>query len=109
VTLLLLLLTLAVLAVTAAVIAGVLDARMPDPVSTVPPVSLSADPLTPESLEAVRFSPALRGYRMDQVDAVLARVIEELAARDDQIHSLTRRLSLTLESGTGSLPEDQQL
>jgi DivIVA domain-containing protein len=43
-------------------------------------------PLTAEDLEAVRFTSALRGYRMDEVDALLDRLAEELrAARGDGI------------------------
>jgi DivIVA domain-containing protein len=44
------------------------------PDSTVP-----ADrPLTAEDLEAVRFTSALRGYRMSEVDALLDRLADEL-------------------------------
>ena len=34
--------------------------------------------IDPEDLEQVRFDPALRGYRMDQVDALLDALAEEL-------------------------------
>ena len=37
-------------------------------------------PLTAEDLEAVRFTSALRGYRMSEVDALLDRLAEELRA-----------------------------
>ncbi|GAA1936381.1 DivIVA domain-containing protein [Nocardioides marmoribigeumensis] len=37
-------------------------------------------PLTAEDLEAVRFTSALRGYRMSEVDALLDRLVEELRA-----------------------------
>ena len=36
--------------------------------------------LTAEDLEAVRFTSALRGYRMSEVDALLDRLAEELRA-----------------------------
>ena len=35
-------------------------------------------PLTAEDLEGVRFTSALRGYRMSEVDALLDRLAEEL-------------------------------
>lgn len=40
-------------------------------------------PLTAEDLRTVRFPLALRGYRMSDVDAVLARLATELEDRDD--------------------------
>jgi len=41
-------------------------------------------PLTPQDLRRVRFSTALRGYRMSEVDALLDRLASELEPpRDD--------------------------
>ena len=40
-------------------------------------------PLAAEDLRTVRFSLALRGYRMSDVDAVLARLATELEERED--------------------------
>ena len=58
------------------------------------PLSLPADRLTgAEDLRAVRFDLAFRGYRMDQVDAVLDRVADDLTARDQEIAVLRSRLS----------------
>lgn len=46
-----------------------------------PDVLLPTDrPLTADDLRAVRFSVALRGYRMSEVDALLARLGAELEA-----------------------------
>ena len=39
---------------------------------------LSAGQITPEHLEEIRFDSALRGYRMDQVDALLDRLTQQL-------------------------------
>jgi len=39
-------------------------------------------PLRSEDLRRVRFSVALRGYRMDEVDALVDRLAEELRARE---------------------------
>jgi len=48
-----------------------------------PPLALPADrPLSADDLLDVRFSTALRGYRMDEVDELLDRLSEELRARD---------------------------
>ena len=39
-------------------------------------------PLTSRDLREVRFTTALRGYRMSEVDALLDRLAEELAAAE---------------------------
>lgn len=93
-TLLFLLIALAVLAVTAALVVGTMGGGMAEPTSTVPPVDLSPGPLSPRALSQVRFAPALRGYRMQQVDAVLDRVADELAVRDGEITRLQEELRL---------------
>jgi len=49
------------------------DARVPDD-----------RPLTPDDLRRVRFSLALRGYRMSEVDALLARLAHEQELRAAQ-------------------------
>lgn len=40
-------------------------------------------PLLGEDLRRVRFSLAFRGYRMDEVDALLRRVADQLEGADD--------------------------
>lgn len=52
---------------------------VPDP--RLPPVLLPKE-VQPSDIGKLRFSVALRGYRMDQVDAVLARLAAALAERD---------------------------
>ena len=48
-----------------------------------PAFALPADrPLSADDLLEVRFTTALRGYRMEEVDALLDRLAEELEARD---------------------------
>lgn len=54
------------------------------PVANLPPVLLPQQP-TPADVDRVRFSLGLRGYRMDQVDEVLDRLRDELAAKDRRI------------------------
>jgi DivIVA domain-containing protein len=51
-------------------------------------LGLPPEPLSAEDLDGLRFSSAVRGYRMDEVDAVLDRVRDELAARDAVIAEL---------------------
>lgn len=57
------------------------------PVENLPPVLLPAVP-APEDVDRLRFSLGLRGYRMDQVDEVLDRLRDELAAKDARIAEL---------------------
>ena len=76
----LLLVALAVVGVVAAVAAGVVGGGLAPPPSTSGHRPLPPGPLTPADVDGLRFSRALRGYRMDEVDAVLARLRDELAA-----------------------------
>lgn len=60
-----------------------------EPVRTLPPVLLPEDP-APADVDRLRFSPGLRGYRMDQVDETLRQLAAALADRDEQIARLRR-------------------
>ncbi|HET7303484.1 MAG TPA: DivIVA domain-containing protein [Segeticoccus sp.] len=77
---------------TAAAVAGRIGGGTPPPVSTrsfqpLPPGELAAD-----DLGELQFDQALRGYRMDQVDAVIERLFTELRQRDTEITELRDRL-----------------
>ena len=81
-TLLVLLGVLAVLCVAALVAVGRGDSLAeaePDrsPLGELPPGDLRA-----EDLRSLRFSIAFRGYRMDEVDAVIERLTAQLPHRD---------------------------
>ena len=75
-------LVLVAVALVAAVL-GVASGRLhADPLADA--VHTTSDPGLPEAaaasdVDAVRFDTALRGYRMDQVDAVLDRLQERIA------------------------------
>ncbi len=58
------------------------------PVTTASFAGLPAGPLYRPDLDRVRLDLAFRGYRMDQVDAVLARLGDELSLRDTEINRL---------------------
>ena len=48
-----------------------------------PDARVPADrPLRAEDLRTVRFSLALRGYRMSEVDALIERLADEMASRE---------------------------
>ncbi|HEX6194621.1 MAG TPA: DivIVA domain-containing protein [Jiangellaceae bacterium] len=49
-------------------------------------------PVAPVHVDEIEFAVGLRGYRMDQVDAVLDRLSVELAARDQYIAALERTI-----------------
>ena len=55
-----------------------------DPGDRVPPalVDVPIGELSPGDIDDLRLDTSARGYRMDEVDAVIARLTAELAARD---------------------------
>jgi DivIVA domain-containing protein len=93
VTWLFLLLAMSVIAVVAAVVTGRIGGGLDAPVSSLPFRGLPPDGVTPGDLETLRFSPALRGYRMDEVDQVLDRLGVELHRRDAEIAQLSGQLA----------------
>jgi DivIVA domain-containing protein len=82
------LLAIAVIALAAGVATGRISGGMGAPESSSPFRGLPADGVTAEDVEALRFTPALRGYRMGEVDDVLDRLVQELRGRDDEIARL---------------------
>ena len=77
----------ALVVVVMGVIAVVASGRvgsMPPAYDDRPDVVLPAGPLGPGDLRRVRFSLAVRGYRMDEVDALLDRVATQLESRAEQ-------------------------
>jgi DivIVA domain-containing protein len=77
----------------AAVVASGGGGSMPkDPVRDTYAMAVSDDPLDGGAVRSLRFGVALRGYAMDQVDAVLDRLAAELDARDARIAELTTQL-----------------
>ena len=66
-----------------AVVAAGRGAEMVDVYDDRPDVSLPAGrPLTADDLDALRFNTGVRGYRMDEVDALLARLQAEMIERE---------------------------
>src|SRR4051794_27347958 len=93
VTLLLLLITLAVVAGIAAVAAGVVTGGLEDPTTSVPARELPPGRVRGSDVTALRFVPALRGYRMDQVDAAMDRLGEEIERLNEELADRDRRLA----------------
>lgn len=90
----------------AAVVATRNDAVLIDVLPDAADLDLPTTAIQAEDLNALRFSQALRGYRMDEVDGVLERVAVELAARDRRLGALqaelvTARRGRPAESGPG--------
>jgi len=88
------LLILAVVGAVAAVATGRIAGGLDAPASSLPARGLPPGDVSADDLGAVRFAPALRGYRMDQVDAVLDRLADELARRDAELRRLRGRPDL---------------
>ncbi len=79
------LVVLAVVAAVGAVAAGLVTGGLPEPESSMPQPELPDDGLGVAEVGALRFSIGFRGYRMDEVDDVLDRLADELAARDARL------------------------
>lgn len=78
---LLLFVLLAVIAAIALVAAGRGDALPGTVPDRSPAATLPEGPLDRAAVDGVRFSLAFRGYRMDEVDRVLDRLVAELESR----------------------------
>jgi DivIVA domain-containing protein len=85
------LLTVAVVAGVVALVSGVVSGGLSEPEHQVPARALPVGPLTGRDVTELRFVQALRGYRMDQVDAAM----DALGAEIDRLRAL--------------VPEDQRL
>ncbi len=86
--LVLLVAAVALVAVVAAVASGRLDIDpMAGPVHTAPDHGLPEEP-SADDVDAVRFDTAPRGYRMDEVDARLETLRDDLAERERTLGSL---------------------
>lgn len=55
-----------------------------DPVHSTPPIDLPAQ-ADPDDIAGLHFDTALRGYRMDQVDAALDILQKRVAALEDEV------------------------
>lgn len=78
------LLTVVVVAGVVAVVSGAVSGGLSEPEPQVPARALPAGPLTGQDVAGLRFVQALRGYRMDQVDAAM----DQLAAEIDRLRAL---------------------
>jgi DivIVA domain-containing protein len=91
VTLLLTLLIMVVIGLVAAVAAGRIGGGLDDPASSLPGRGLPPGRFTLRDVDRVRFSPALRGYRMDEVDDVVDRLVDEVRRLEDEVAALRYR------------------
>lgn len=83
---------------------AVLEDGFDEPVASLPPVLLPADP-KPSDVDHLRFALGLRGYRMDQVDQVLDELRDQLAVKDAEIATLRAALA-SLGSPTRTAQEE---
>lgn len=81
-------LIVAVLGTSAAIAAGASDGMATEPVRDTYRQDLSDGRLSGDDIRDLRFAVAVRGYGMEQVDEVLARLSGEIAERDHQIEQL---------------------
>lgn len=69
---------------------GVFDGGMSDEEADVPPAQRLPDDASPDQIAAVRFTPALWGYRPAEVDDAIARLQARIAVQDVQLAELGR-------------------
>ncbi len=84
----LMLVVLAVGVIVAVIVSRSTAPGVEAPVSTQSFAGFASGPVRAGDIELVRLDLAFRGYRMDQVDAVLGRLRHELAVRDREIDRL---------------------
>ncbi len=77
----------------AAVVATHESDFLKDAPAATPDLGLPESAVQPEDVAEVRFGLTLRGYRMREVDEVLARLADELGARDKRITQLEQTLA----------------
>jgi DivIVA domain-containing protein len=92
------LLTIAVVAGVSAVVAGVVSGGLGEPAAPIPARALPDRPLTGQDIADLRFVQALRGYRMDQVDAAM----DSLAAEVERLRRLLPAETAAAERGAPS-------
>jgi DivIVA domain-containing protein len=95
-----------------ALLLGRLGGGLGRPTATLSHDPLPEDPLTEDDLDELRFDVAPRGYRMGQVDGVLARLRRELREKDEELAVLradrgTALLAAPVEEGTDQQPADR--
>ncbi|WP_432564598.1 DivIVA domain-containing protein [Kineococcus sp. SYSU DK003] len=84
-TVVLLVLVLLVVGAVVAVVTGRVSGALGPQTSSRPYRGLPEGPVVATDVDAVRFSLGVRGYRMDEVDAVLDRLREEIRERDEEL------------------------
>lgn len=80
-----LLVGLLVICFVAALVLGLIGGGMGRATSSLHHDPLPDTPLTDDDLDGLRFDVTARGYRMSEVDAVIARLQRELREKDEQI------------------------
>ena len=63
-------------------------------------------PLTADDLRQLKFSTAVRGYRMDEVDALIARIQADLVNREHREHDVQPDVPVGPAQGAHRAPVD---
>ena len=105
----LLLIVVLLIGLTAAAVMGRIGGFMADPTSSQSPLGQidacsPSTPLSAEDIARVRFSVALRGYRMDQVDEVIDALSTRLQELETEVGALRTHAP---SSGADSVTRDQ--
>jgi DivIVA domain-containing protein len=104
VSLVLLLLAVGVVVAVAAIGAGRVRGGLEEAPTSRPFRPVPEGRIVPSDVDALQFTPALRGYRMDEVDAALASLRDALAERDAELAELRRRAAEPPDDSGGDAP-----
>ena len=85
----LLLIVLLLIGLTAAAVMGKIGGFMADATSSQSFSGVPAGPMSTENMVHLHFDQALRGYRMDQVDAVIDALGARLRELESEVSSLS--------------------
>lgn len=88
----LLVIAIALIAVVAGVGLGLIRGGLDDPRPARADDELPPGRLSLAEVAAVRFGVGLRGYRMDEVDDFVDRMLQELRANQTELHQLRAQL-----------------
>ena len=84
----LLLIVVVLIGLTAAAVMGRIGGFMADPTSSLAFGGVSAETLSIDDIARLHFDQGLRGYRMDQVDAVIDALSARLGELETEVASL---------------------
>jgi DivIVA domain-containing protein len=89
-----------------AAVLGRVDGTLGEPTTTASYTPLPEDRLTPDDLDSLRFDTGARGYRMEQVDDAVDRLVREIADLRELLAQVPVGPLAGYAAGSGRQPDD---